>query len=146
MSKKKKRKARNSKKPPEDFLKPIDIMAFGSEADPCFGKHYDLTAPECGRCGDSELCLIKMMQSSTKKRETISEKQRFKDLEETYILAENYLSKNMKVNKKYSIEKVRANLAKKFKMESEEEANTFMLKVINYSKKLKTSSSQIWIL
>lgn len=41
-----------------NFMKPIDLTQFGTSEDPCFGKLYDATAPECKQCGDCELCFI----------------------------------------------------------------------------------------
>ena len=45
-----------------DFSKPIDIYNLGGEDDPCFGKLHDLSAIECRRCGDSELCQVATAQ------------------------------------------------------------------------------------
>ena len=56
------RKERNSKIPKENLLVPFDVSKFGSEEDPCFGKAYDLSAPECQRCGDLEFCAIAFSQ------------------------------------------------------------------------------------
>jgi hypothetical protein len=51
------RKRRERTLPASAFLKPINIRDFGDdEKDPCFGKHFDLTTPECQACGDSEFC------------------------------------------------------------------------------------------
>jgi hypothetical protein len=54
---------------PDSFLKkPFDVMQFGSEDDPCFGKLYDLTTPECQACGDSEACSIVFLRELSRKR------------------------------------------------------------------------------
>lgn len=68
----------------EDYnvMHPIDVTKLGTEDDPCFGKHYDLTTDECQRCGDSEFCSIKMAQTAHLKRKQIESKQEFKDLQE----------------------------------------------------------------
>lgn len=82
MSKKKKRKAREATLPKSKFMKPIDIKQFGSEDDPCFGKHYDLSDSICKRCGDSELCGVVYSQTTLKdKRKKVESKSRFKDME-----------------------------------------------------------------
>jgi hypothetical protein len=57
-----------------DFTKPIDIFNLGGESDPCFGKLHDLTAPECMRCGDSELCQIATSQRQIIDRNSDSSK------------------------------------------------------------------------
>lgn len=64
-----------------DFLKPIDISKFGTKDDPCFGKLYNLSTPECKRCGDSELCSVVFAQNMKKVREGEKSKTRFKDEE-----------------------------------------------------------------
>lgn len=79
---KKERKARNKiKKKKVDFLKPIDITQFGTDDDPCFGKHYNLAEKECKRCGDSEICGLIFSQGLHKKRKKVESKYRFKDME-----------------------------------------------------------------
>lgn len=76
-----KRKARNKiNKERIDMTKPIDITIFGTDEDPCFGKHYDNKAPECQRCGDSEICSIIYMQKQNLLREKIEEETKFKDI------------------------------------------------------------------
>jgi hypothetical protein len=66
-----------------DLLKPLDVLSMGSEDDPCFGKHHDITAKECAECGDSEFCVIVKAQGLTAERTRVEAEQRFKDLEET---------------------------------------------------------------
>lgn len=79
--------AKKKRKPREeteniDFLQPIDIKKVGSNDDPCFGKLYDLSAEECKRCGDSELCAVVFSQTTAKKIRKKEEKNnRFKDIE-----------------------------------------------------------------
>lgn len=78
---KKKRKARESTDN-VDMFKPIDIEKFGSDEDPCFGKHYDLSAEECKRCGDSELCAAVFSRTNAKKlRDKETKGNRYKDME-----------------------------------------------------------------
>ena len=77
---------KNSREPREktkgiDLMEPINITQFGTDDDPCFGKEYNLSTPECKRCGDSELCAIVMGQNNHIKRKTIEDNNRFKDLE-----------------------------------------------------------------
>jgi hypothetical protein len=79
------RKSRNSKVRNNKLEIPFDISKLGSKDDPCFGKHYDLNAPECQRCGDIELCAIAIQQNLTIIRGEIEQTQPFKDLEETKI-------------------------------------------------------------
>ena len=76
-----KRKERKASVEPKVFLKPIDFKKFGSEDDPCFGKLYDLSAPECKICGDQELCGVVFSQNMTKERTKIESKSKFKDLD-----------------------------------------------------------------
>lgn len=77
MEKRKRRKATEG----VDFMKPIDITKFGTEEDPCFGKLYNLSAEECRRCGDSELCAVKFSQNMKTTRAEQKGKTRFKDEE-----------------------------------------------------------------
>ena len=79
-----------------DYMKPINIDMFGSADDPCFGKHHSAEAKECGKCGDSEICMIISAQNQTAVREKIEAKGNYKDLEEVSIehkLLEKYLIK-----------------------------------------------------
>lgn len=85
MKKDRKRTARKELSKKVDIMKPINIFEFGSESDPCFGKFYDPRVSECSRCGDSELCALKMGQLNLKEREKIEKTQAFKDLEERSI-------------------------------------------------------------
>lgn len=81
MAKEKKRKARKETVQAEEFLKPIDITKFGTDDDPCFGKHYNLSESECKRCGDNGLCAIVTAQKLSIERKNIEGEQKFKDLE-----------------------------------------------------------------
>lgn len=67
----------------QDILNPIttSVDVLGTDKDPCFGKHYDLTTKECKICGDSELCAICFAQSLNKTRAEIEKESHFKDLE-----------------------------------------------------------------
>lgn len=62
-------------------LQPIDILKFGTDDDPCFGKYHDLTEDECKRCGDSSICSIVCNQVTIGLREEQESTKRFKDLE-----------------------------------------------------------------
>lgn len=80
----KKRKPRKDIVKKVDMLKPlnkIDILKFGTDDDPCFGKHFDLMEDACRRCGDSTLCQIVTNQKTVKLREEVESENRFKDLE-----------------------------------------------------------------
>lgn len=79
MAKSKRKTRKKTKK--VDFLQPIDIDKIGSDDDPCFGKLYDLSTPECKRCGDSELCGVVFAQTLNKTRKKIEKKTKFKDIE-----------------------------------------------------------------
>lgn len=66
------------------LMKPIlNIDTLGSDDDPCFGKLYDGNDDTCQRCGDSELCLIKMGNNNTKTRKKLEKKNSYKDIDET---------------------------------------------------------------
>lgn len=93
---------------PQDLSIPIDITKLGTDNDPCFGKHYDARASECIRCGDCELCLIKMGQRNHGLRKKEESKKKFKDLEEKAIY-----EKNESISKKEKRKKIkeRINLA-----------------------------------
>lgn len=65
-----------------DLSKPLDLSKFGTSDDPCFGKLHDLTAPECKRCGDADICAIVTLQNQHKVRQLESNNTRFKDVEE----------------------------------------------------------------
>jgi hypothetical protein len=62
-----------------DFSKPVDITLFGSEDDPCFGKHHDPKDSNCKICGDSELCQLIKGQKNNLIRNKVESKQAFKD-------------------------------------------------------------------
>jgi hypothetical protein len=81
-----KRESRDSKISPEAYLKPFDVTKFGGEEDPCFGKEYDLTAPECGICGDIEACSIAFMHNTTRVRTQLEAENKYKDLEEADMI------------------------------------------------------------
>lgn len=75
----KKRKLPNLSK--QDPLDIIDFSSIGTDADPCFGKGYDLSTKECKQCGDSELCALKMAQALGKTRKELEEENHYKDLD-----------------------------------------------------------------
>lgn len=64
-----------------DPLMPFDLSKIGTNDDPCFGKAYDLSTPECKQCGDSELCAIKMSQMLRVTRKELDDKNQYKDLD-----------------------------------------------------------------
>lgn len=64
-----------------DILKPLSVTSIGTNGDPCFGKSYDLTTPECKMCGDSELCAIVFAQNMNKTREELEKENKYKDME-----------------------------------------------------------------
>ena len=83
MVKRKKDKLKNVREELEngDILEPMDISKLGTNGDPCFGKHYDLSTKECKMCGDSELCCIKFTDLMGKTRKELEAETQYKDLE-----------------------------------------------------------------
>lgn len=83
MVKKKKDKLKDAREELEngDILEPMDISKLGTNGDPCFGKHYDLSTKECKMCGDSELCCIKFTGMMGKTRKELEAETQYKDLE-----------------------------------------------------------------
>lgn len=83
MVKKKKDKLKDAMEELEngDILEPMDISKLGTNGDPCFGKHYDLSTKECKMCGDSELCCIKFTDMMGKTRKELEAETQYKDLE-----------------------------------------------------------------
>ena len=65
-----------------DLFKPLNLKVLGSDDDPCFGKLYDLVAPECKVCGDSEFCSIITAQNLKIRNLEMEAEKRFKDVEE----------------------------------------------------------------
>lgn len=101
---KKERKSRKKLSKTTDMSKPIipmDILKFGTDDDPCFGKLFDLTEDACKRCGDSSLCSIVQNQDTKKLRAEQEEKGRFKDLELKP-------APDMKEIKKFILKKIKA--------------------------------------
>lgn len=79
-------KRKPKKKPSKEFkdmdvLKPIDLNVIGGKDDPCFGKAYDLKAPECRvQCGDAEFCQMAFNARMKVMRIEAEKKTDFKDL------------------------------------------------------------------
>jgi hypothetical protein len=117
-----KRKSRTSlaTKQSHDFLTPIDITKFGTEEDPCFGKHNEPKAPECQRCGDFEFCMIVTSENLKRVRKKEEKKTEYKDLNPTPKIQEirEYMGKELcksskikvviKATKKFGISKEKA--------------------------------------
>lgn len=81
MAKQKARKKLSKKVDLTVPLAPIDVEAFGTDDDPCFGKLHDMTQDECKRCGDNSICQIVFNQATEKLRANEEKTSRFKDLE-----------------------------------------------------------------
>lgn len=81
MAKEKKKKKKENPLSSGDILIPISIDQIGSDTDPCFGKHYDLSTDECKICGDSELCCIKTAAELKVTRKALEEENHYKDLD-----------------------------------------------------------------
>jgi len=99
-----KRESRKKLSKQVDITKPItplELTKLGTDDDPCFGKHYDLTADECKRCGDCNLCSIVFNSKTEKLRGKEEKNNRFKDLElhqketKEYRLITRLLEKNV---------------------------------------------------
>lgn len=78
--------ARDSKVPTKDLLTPFDPTKFGTEDDPCFGKHHSLNSDECQICGDIEICAIATMQNQLSMRALLEKENKYKDLEEAEMI------------------------------------------------------------
>lgn len=76
------REPRNSNVKPGKFFKPLDVLRYGSEDDPCFGKLYEPMNEVCRLCGDIELCGIAFSGNLKKNRENLEKEKSFLDLEE----------------------------------------------------------------
>lgn len=119
MTKIKKKKDKKKLKEP-DFLKPINVFELGTDMDPCFAKGYDLTTPECQRCGDSELCAIATAQKLNGVRKQIEKEKEFKDIGnkvESKALV-SFIKKRIK--KEYKLSRIRKLAIKKFGATPEE--------------------------
>jgi len=115
-----KRKPQNKIKLTEDErLQPIDVEIFGSPNDPCFGKLFDLSTPECKRCGDSDICAIVSSQKLKVKREVIESNNRFKDLEDAMTKEELVKS----LSKKYTKVKLKKVIADRLNIDLKEARN-----------------------
>jgi len=75
-----KRKPRNKMSKEVNLLYPVNLEDFGTDKDPCFGKHNDPKAPECQRCGDCEICAVVQSQNMHIKRGEVEKGQKFKDI------------------------------------------------------------------
>ena len=83
---KSKREPRKRKSKKIDLLIPVDLSDIGTDQDPCFGKLYDLLAPECKVCGDSELCQLHHQQHLSIKRLSMEKSHTFKDVEDNKVV------------------------------------------------------------
>ena len=101
---------------PKSLLEPFDVSKLGSDEDPCFGKLYDLSAPECRECGDIELCAIKLSQSQAVKTLEMESKMAFRDIQESDLVsAKSYYEELLKKGIQKSVALIRA--AKRFNVE-----------------------------
>tara|TARA_R110002012_G_scaffold306718_1_gene511631 strand:+ start:117 stop:503 length:387 start_codon:yes stop_codon:yes gene_type:complete len=110
-----------------DLMKPIDITKFGTDNDPCFGKHYDLKAEECQRCGDHEFCAITTAQKLHTERAELESKSDYLDVieevkETKHSLTKIRLKKAIKtrISKGFSFIKTYKSLDRKFIVDKEE--------------------------
>lgn len=110
--------ARDSKVPAKDLLKPFDVTKFGSEDDPCFGKHHDLNSDECQICGDVEICGIATMQSQLTMRQLLEKENKYKDLEEAEMIRTAEIKAFIEARRKRGVSDavIRAKLKSQFKL------------------------------
>tara|TARA_R110000772_G_scaffold128201_2_gene235785 strand:+ start:670 stop:1101 length:432 start_codon:yes stop_codon:yes gene_type:complete len=105
-----------------DLMKPVDVTVFGTEDDPCFGKHYDLSTDECQRCGDHEFCAIAMGHKLNTQRKQIEKDNDFLDvIEEVEVETKAPLSivrmkklVNIRLKKDYSFIKTYKTIKAKY--------------------------------
>jgi len=138
---------RKDRKPRENLvnqdlntMEPIDIMELGGDNDPCFGKHHDLKAEECERCGDAELCQIAMSQNLHKKRLLIEAKSSFKDLDEEGITTVEFERDKKRISIKVKNAKGRWVLIKELKTKKAELKE--VLKILKSTKHIKYNKSK----
>lgn len=133
MSKEKRKPRNKAVKKITDPFTPIDFNVIGTDSDPCFGKLHSLNAPECKRCGDSEVCQMAMAMTLHKERENQEKTQPFMDLEEkkedihqrTYDIngVTEYIWKLFKkycVEKAYRMDKLARKVELKYHVKAEE--------------------------
>lgn len=95
-------------------MKPVKLLDLGGENDPCFGKLYSLTAPECARCGDYEACSIATQSRMLKEVESEESSKPFKDVQEAELITQQDKELKLKMvkmakktpNKWISLEKI----------------------------------------
>lgn len=135
-----------------DYMKPLTLKEFGTTNDPCFGKHYDLKAEECNRCGDYEACSIltqtRMMNELAKQEE----KHPFKDTAEGMLIdSQNVWAKKQMVKKArnkigtwLSIEKFVPKFREHCNLTDKEDTNLYQraLNAAKSSKKLEVKGSK----
>jgi len=111
------RKSRQRTLSPTSFLKPIPFYDLGTDKDPCFGKLYDLTAPECQACGDVEFCAAVNAQGMKTKRIAEEKKSGALDLEMDTLRWEKQVKEYYEARLKVSGKRIKALLetVKKFK-------------------------------
>lgn len=110
-----------------NIMKPIDISKLGTKDDPCFGKHYDLKAEECQRCGDHEFCSIVMAQELHKRRDRIEKDNDYLDVIEEIQETKDSISRvklkkaiKSRILKGFSFIKTYKSLDRKFMVDKEE--------------------------
>lgn len=128
-----------------DVFKPVDFSKLGTSEDPCFGKHWDLTAKECNNCGDSELCAIAFQQKQLITRKKIESKETFKDLQKVKLTRKElslFLIKVLKVKNQLPIEDLKERAKTKLLINDKQFDDTLVL-VLAKSKKLKKLKNSI---
>lgn len=125
-------------------MKPIRLEQLGSDEDPCFGKLYSLTAPECARCGDYEACSVASQTRMLKETAKEEKSKPFKDIQEAELIEsqDKEIRKRMiKMAKKsptkfHSIEKL-VPLFREFCNLTDIEDNNLFQRIANQAKKSK---------
>lgn len=148
MERKPRKKPKNRK---IDYMKPLTLKDFGTDRDPCFGKHYDLKAEECSRCGDYEACSIVTQSRMIQEVKEQEEKHPFKDTAEGMLInAQNEWARKQLVKKAtgrdtwLSIEKFVPKFRKYCNLTEKEDANLYqrVLNAAKASKKLEVKGGK----
>lgn len=115
------------KKPKEhkniDIMIPLVYEKLGTADDPCFG-NYSAKAPECKRCGDSEVCAAISVNKILLEINEVEKTQEFKDNHEGQLvdkqnlkIASRMISRSKKQPGEWlSIEKLIPKLTKEFNL------------------------------
>ena len=131
-----------------DIMKPLLYEQLGSANDPCFG-HYSAKAPECKRCGDSEICAAVSTNKMFLEIDKVEDNQPFKDVDEGNLvdtqnkeIAEKMIRYSTKFADKWLlIKKLVPKLRVQFNLTEKDDAVLFQrcIKAGKENKKLKVN-------